>query len=66
MFELAFRRAAVCMADDAGNGTYTLTLPDGAALSALVDAVLRGDGWLIPYTGAHSCWRLILLSDKTL
>ena len=32
MLSLSFSRQSVCMGDDAGNGEYTLSLPDDAAL----------------------------------
>ncbi len=47
------------MGDDAGNGKYTISLPDEAKLGELMQVILHGgcgNDWPIPYTGAHSDW----------
>ena len=59
MISLTFGRRSVCMGDDAGAGTYDVTLPDDATLGDLMRTALRGgngNGWPIPYTGANSRW----------
>ena len=59
MLSLSFSRQSVCMGDDAGNGEYTLSLPDDAALGDLMHVLLHGgcgNDWPIPYTGANSFW----------
>ena len=47
------------MGDDAGNGEYTIEMPDSAKLGDLMKVILHGgngNGWPIPYTGANSFW----------
>lgn len=47
------------MGDDAGNGKYTVEMPDTATLGDLMKVFLHGgngNGWPIPYTGADSFW----------
>lgn len=59
MGTLTFRRESVCMGDDAGNGEYTIELPDTATLGDLMRVILHGgngNDWPIPYTGANSFW----------
>ena len=59
MISLTFHRQSVCMGDDAGNGVYTLEMPDGATLGDLLHVLLYGgygNDWPIPYTGANSVW----------
>ncbi len=59
MIQLTFHREAVCMGDDAQNGTYHIEMPDDADLGDLMDVILhggRGNDWPIPFTGAHSYW----------
>ena len=57
--KVTFSRRSVCMGDDAGAGTYAVTMPDGATLGDLMRMALRGgngNDWPIPYTGANSRW----------
>lgn len=59
MIRITFRRESVCMGDDAGNGAYTISLPDSSTLGDLMQVILRGgcgNDWPIPYTGADSHW----------
>ena len=59
MGTLTFRRKSVCMGDDAGNGEYTIEMPDTATLGDLMRVILHGgngNDWPIPYTGANSFW----------
>ena len=59
MISLTFRRQSVCMGDDAGNGKYTLEMPDDSTLGELMETLLHGghgNDWPIPYTGANSFW----------
>ncbi|MBR0373562.1 MAG: hypothetical protein IJH91_03415 [Mogibacterium sp.] len=59
MITIAFKRESVCMGDDAGNGEYTIVLPDTATLGDLIHVIRRGgsgNDWPIPYTGANSIW----------
>ena len=59
MGTLTFRRKSVCMGDDAGNGEYTIEMPDAATLGDLMRVILHGgngNDWPIPYTGANSFW----------
>ena len=59
MITISFRRKSVCMGDDAGNGEYTIQMPDTASLGDLMKVILHGgngNGWPIPYTGANSFW----------
>ena len=59
MITLTFRRKSVCMGDDAGNGEYTIEMPDTATLGDLMQIILHGGNgteWPIPYTGANSFW----------
>ena len=59
MRTLSFRRKSVCMGDDAGNGEYTIEMPDAATLGDLMNVILHGgngNDWPIPYTGANSFW----------
>lgn len=59
MIAISFRRASVCMGDDAGNGEYTIELQDNATLGELLHVILNGgsgNDWPIPYTGADSHW----------
>ncbi|MBQ7059106.1 MAG: hypothetical protein IJM83_07370 [Firmicutes bacterium] len=59
MIIIKFRRVSVCMGDDAGNGEYTIKLPDSATLGELLHVILHGgngNDWPIPYTGANSNW----------
>lgn len=61
MITIKFRRVSVCMGDDAGNGEYTIKLPDGATLRELLHVILHGgsgNSWPIPYTGANSNWMI--------
>ena len=47
------------MGDDAGNGEYTIEMPDTATLGDLMRVILHGgngNDWPIPYTGANSFW----------
>ena len=47
------------MGDDAGNGAYTISLPDSSTLGELMQVILHGgcgNDWPIPYTGADSHW----------
>jgi len=56
---ITFHRKSVCMGDDAGNGEYTIQLPETASLGDLMHVILRGgngNDWPIPYTGANSLW----------
>ena len=56
MITISFHRKSVCMGDDAGNGEYTIQMPDAATLGDLMHVILRGgngNGWPIPYTGAR-------------
>jgi len=56
---ITFHRKSVCMGDDAGNGEYTIQMPDTASLGDLMHVILRGgngNDWPIPYTGANSFW----------
>ena len=59
MISLSFRRKSVSMGDDAGNGEYTIEMPDTASLGDLIHVIRRGgngNDWPIPYTGANSFW----------
>ena len=59
MITIKFHRVSVCMGDDAGNGEYTIELPDSATLGELLHVILyggNGNDWPIPYTGANSSW----------
>ena len=59
MTTLTFRRKSVCMGDDAGNGEYTIEMPEDATLGDLMHVILHGgngNDWPIPYTGANSFW----------
>ena len=59
MISLSFRRKSVSMGDDAGNGEYTIEMPDTASLGDLINVILHGgngNDWPIPYTGANSFW----------
>ena len=59
MIQLTFHRESVCMGDDAGNGIYTVEMPDEASLGDLINVIRHGgcgNGWPIPYTGANSSW----------
>jgi len=59
MITLTFHRKSVCMGDDAGNGEYTIEMPDTATLGDLMHVILHGgngNDWPIPYTGANSFW----------
>ena len=52
------------MGDDAGNGEYTIEMPDSATLGDLMNVILHGgngNDWPIPYTGANSFW--VIKSD---
>ena len=42
MIQLTFHREAVCMGDDAQNGTYHIEMPDDADLGDLMDVILHG------------------------
>ena len=47
------------MGDDAGNGKYTLEMPDDSTLGELMETLLHGgygNDWPIPYTGAKCRW----------
>lgn len=47
------------MGDDAGNGEYTIEMPDAATLGDLMNVILHGgngNDWPIPYSGANSFW----------
>jgi len=59
MITITFHRKSVCMGDDAGNGEYTIQMPDTATLGDLMKVILHGgngNDWPIPYTGASSFW----------
>ena len=61
MISISFSRVSVCMGDDAGNGEYTIGLPDSATLSDLLHIILHGgsgNSWPIPYTGTNSSWTI--------
>ncbi len=59
METITFRRESVSMGDDAGNGKYTIEMPDTATLGDLMKVILHGGNGNdrpIPYTGANSYW----------
>ena len=41
MITLSFRRKSVCMGDDAGNGEYTIEMPDTATLGSIAEGDLK-------------------------
>ncbi len=59
METITFGRRSVSMGDDAGNGKYTIEMPETATLGDLLHVILHGGNgcdWPIPYTGANSFW----------
>ena len=64
MITLTYDRESVSLGDDAGNGKYTIEMPDTSVLGNLIHVIMHGgngSSWPIPYTGANSFW--VIRSD---